>query len=208
MDARVRELERQWLDSRRPADQAAYLQARIRAGTISNDQLHLLSYLGHGGAAALGGHEVGTEPGSPEAFESWVRHLGRFGEAAWCRVCLALLSLASMRGPRFIRGINLPEVEDTVRASLDSKSTIGLAPLLRRIEEASHEEHSDAAGKARVEEALLLVAWEAVAACDAERESPESAAIEAARLLLHWPAVPLHEAFCAVQAELTRWALR
>lgn len=71
-DDRLRELERTFRRTGAPADEAAWLRARVQAGELTEGRLRLLAHLGHA-AAAL----VSSGPNSLE-----VDHLDD-GEAVW-----------------------------------------------------------------------------------------------------------------------------
>lgn len=77
-DARVQLLERRWRETRDPRDAAAYLQERVRIGTLTADGLRLLAYLGHPGACQA----LGVEPRPVVSVASFVGGLEQFGRQA------------------------------------------------------------------------------------------------------------------------------
>jgi hypothetical protein len=57
-DERLRELERRWRETGAPADEAALLLERVRAGTLKQERLELASWCGHAAATLATGIEL------------------------------------------------------------------------------------------------------------------------------------------------------
>lgn len=72
-DDEVRELERRWRASGSDADEAAYLVARLRAGTLDRAQVELLARLGHAAAVLATGVRAAPQPTTMNELEEWVR---------------------------------------------------------------------------------------------------------------------------------------
>lgn len=83
-DESLREFERKWLESSDPADEAAWLLARLRAGELDHGRLRLAAYLGSEGSALALGDLV---PRVPEGLIDWVQGLapGQLRYTAWAR---------------------------------------------------------------------------------------------------------------------------
>lgn len=83
-DARLRELERRWRETRAVEDEAAYLLGRVRVGDLPNERLRLAAYLGHDGARhSIRPVEVPLEP------SAWVEAVCALSDEIAVRVALA-----------------------------------------------------------------------------------------------------------------------
>lgn len=88
-DDRLRELERRTRACGTPADEAALLTERLRAGALSRDQLQLAATLGHAGAGLV----LGGAP--PDA--AWLEGLEGWEPPVGVRVTVALLEARCSR---------------------------------------------------------------------------------------------------------------
>ena len=88
-DARLRELERRWTETQAPADEAAYLRARLHAGTLTRSQVELWAYCERP-AALLALPDPGPAP--PAQLMRWVEGLERFGRRPCAAAAVAALA--------------------------------------------------------------------------------------------------------------------
>lgn len=92
-DTRIEALERRWEETGLPEDEAAYLMARMRAGTLSEERFELALYLGSAGALLAADQlEWKLPPGSTTlgSVMDWAKGLGKFGVECCVRAGLAL----------------------------------------------------------------------------------------------------------------------
>lgn len=75
-DERLRQLERQYLASGSPEDEAAWLHARLQAGELSEDQQELLAYLDCRVAAPRAYQATPTR--TPHELGGWVHGLPHY----------------------------------------------------------------------------------------------------------------------------------
>lgn len=73
-DARLRSLQRRWLETHEPNDEAALLRERVRVSDLTHERLELAAYLGHPAALLAIGGPKDTWP-SPTDFQAWLRGL-------------------------------------------------------------------------------------------------------------------------------------
>lgn len=109
-DEGLRALERRWSETGAVADEAAYLGACVRTGSLTREQLDLAAYCGHEAALLAGGApapEVADELLALLADDGrrqlevrfhhglrwWALGLRRFGPAAWANAIAAALTL-------------------------------------------------------------------------------------------------------------------
>lgn len=85
-DAKLRELERRWRETRSVEDEAAYLHEQVRAGVLSPERLELAALCGH--AACLSVIQS-SEPAFQGPLSDWTRRIERFGKAP-CVACAVL----------------------------------------------------------------------------------------------------------------------
>lgn len=75
-DAALRELEARWRRTLNPEDEAAYLSARVRAGTLAEERLQLVALLGHPAALRAIREEVEVAQdvqSLSQALQAWPR---------------------------------------------------------------------------------------------------------------------------------------
>jgi hypothetical protein len=82
-DARRRDLERRARETGSPADEAALLVERVRAGELTRARVELAACCGHAGAV----HAVGGEPG---ALEELLTRVEAFGPLEYAAALLAI----------------------------------------------------------------------------------------------------------------------
>lgn len=182
-DSCLRRLERAWQSTRSPAAEAAYLRARVRAGTLGAERLALTSYCGHGPG------ELG-----PAAAEPFVAGLARWGREVAVRAgavaCRAAVGPATALpgSKRFARCLGA--LGDWV----DCPCPAHLGVVQRA--------HGGLRGGGVEVGALACLVWAAVA------EEPEQGA-RAASLALRPLATlaPERELLSAIRGDLLRWAL-
>lgn len=94
-DARLRDLERRWVETGSPYDGAAFLLERVRSGAMSREQLNTAAYCGDATASiAVGGV---TPPGE---FVEWYCGLSELGHVVAARAEAAIARLLiSQCGP-------------------------------------------------------------------------------------------------------------
>lgn len=85
-DAKLRELERRWRETGAVEDETAYLQERVRAGTLDDHRLALAATMGCAGARRVLGlpdHEALEDP------QEIAKRLSRWGKEALVRTAFA-----------------------------------------------------------------------------------------------------------------------
>ena len=78
-DADLRELERRFRESGSVEDEAAWLSARVKAGELDEDKLHLAAHLGYEAAIGDVGPPTLLETDA-EVFVAWADGLSRWGK--------------------------------------------------------------------------------------------------------------------------------
>jgi hypothetical protein len=102
-DAALRELEARWRQSQSPDDEAAYLSARLRAGTLESERILLAARLGHPGALLAADEEI--EPAQDG--DSLAPNLAEWPRQVWVR---AALGVARRLLPLWEAGCSPPEI--------------------------------------------------------------------------------------------------
>lgn len=105
-DARLRDLERRWRDTRAVSDEAAYLVERLRAGDLDPERLRVAARCGHPAAVeALGEPPVfprleGADDDAARAtVAAWLRGFDAFPREVRVRVALVLAKATLGNGP-------------------------------------------------------------------------------------------------------------
>lgn len=216
-DERLRQLERRWRETSAVEDEAAYLLERVRAGTLTQEQLELAAYCGHRAARSLC-----QSVESPAELIDWTRGLSRWAAEAPKRAAVGLAALASTRWQEHDHGDSRPhEAARLAQRYLDlpdetyapgtlleaGNASFDAAQAMRMRNVAGEENWIWAAGEVTARAAWLL------AADDAEQPAPSVDAQQAAeelRVIADDATLFLaeDEARAAMESALVTWALR
>lgn len=158
-DLHLRELERKWRETGSPADEAAYLRERVRAGQLPAQKLAFAAYCGHYPAQLATAHASQL----PHDHAQWLEGLESFGRQLAAEATLALASrlVNNLRPELTQRGCWLM-IERSISAVRGYLETAGsdecakLTPLLAEFE-ALHAEAALHWGGAEAEWAVLAV---------------------------------------------------
>jgi len=114
-DARLREFERRWTETRAPADEEAYLRARVTVGDLAPEMLRLAGHCGYEPALNALSQEVarGLRRGY-EHIEGWAWAFEDWGREAAFRAFLALPADSDEGSLTNWKGASQEEIEEVL----------------------------------------------------------------------------------------------
>lgn len=216
-DDEVRELERRWRASGSDADEAAWLVARLRAGTLEPAQVELLARLGDRAAVLATGVPAAPRPTTVNGLETWLREaLVPGGLQALVRGALVVLRDFCRELDRDAYDGGRRRIVSTLRPAIEASEEWCGCPCPSHADEANRvAARSDAAtadsGRigvlvhTGVAVARAITEHEAATASDTDRAQAIDGLVDVCMLQVQYGRPPLDVTTARIQTDLRGW---